>query len=186
MAKRQMAYVIPSYGRLIICAFWVAFAAGSFNARAGPFRASVVKIDITPDKPQWLLGYDARQSTGAHDHIFHRIVAMDDGKIQFFLISTDICLYSPSVYDEVSRELSAQTGVKPLQVWWSVTHTHSAPEVGPPGLGEALLQGAVRARSQHGIYGPGEKAIARGDRGSAGEAGAGAVGSGLGIRECHH
>ena len=139
MAKRQMAFVIARYGRLIMCTFLCAFA--PFTARAGPFRASVVKIDITPDTPQWLLGYDARQSTGAHDHIFHRIVAMDDGKTQFFLISTDICLYTPSVYDEISRELSAQTGIKPLQVWWTVTHTHSAPEVGPPGLGEAFLKG---------------------------------------------
>jgi neutral ceramidase len=141
MAKRQMACLIPRYARLIISGFLFAFPVGSFTALAGPFRASVVKIDITPDKPQWLLGYDPRQSTGAHDHIFHRIVAMDDGKTQFFLISTDICLYSPSVYDEISRELSAETGIKPLQVWWSVTHTHSAPEVGPPGLGEAFLKG---------------------------------------------
>ena len=28
------------------------------------FRASVVKMDITPDKPKMLLGYAARQSTG--------------------------------------------------------------------------------------------------------------------------
>jgi hypothetical protein len=25
-------------------------------------------------------------------------------------------------------------GIKPLQVWWTVTHTHAAPEVGGPGL----------------------------------------------------
>jgi neutral ceramidase len=141
MAIRQLARVMPRYARLIISALLIACPVGSFTAQAGPFRASVVKIDITPDKPQWLLGYDPRQSTGVHDHIFHRIVAMDDGKTQFFLISTDICLYSPSVYDEISRDLSAETGIKRLQFWWSVTHTHSAPEVGPPGLGEAFLRG---------------------------------------------
>src|SRR5208282_5893561 len=126
---------------LIVAAFFLAFALGSCAALASQFRASVVKIDITPDKPQWLLGYGPRQSTGVHDHLFHRIVAMDDGRTQFFLISTDICLYSPSVYDEITRELSEQMGIKRLQVWWSVTHTHSAPEVGPPGLGEAFLKG---------------------------------------------
>jgi hypothetical protein len=98
-----------------------------------------MKIDITPDKPQWLLGYGPRQSTGAHDHLYHRIVAMDDGKTQFFLISSDICLYSPSVYDEIASALETQMGIKPSQVWWTTTHTHSAPEVGPPGLGEAFL-----------------------------------------------
>ena len=125
--------------RLLVSAFLLAIVGTSFNSFAAQFRASVVKIDITPDKPQWLLGYAPRQSTGVHDRLYHRIVAMDDGKTQFFLISTDICLYSPSVYDEVVSALEAQTGIKPVQVWWTTTHTHSAPEVGPPGLGEAFL-----------------------------------------------
>ncbi|MEI6050298.1 MAG: hypothetical protein WCS03_15450 [Bacteroidota bacterium] len=33
------------------------------------FRAAVVKIDITPEDSQMLLGYQARRSTGIHDHI---------------------------------------------------------------------------------------------------------------------
>jgi hypothetical protein len=125
--------------RLLISAFLLCLVGTSFSSLSAQFRASVVKIDITPDKPQWLLGYGPRQSTGAHDHLYHRIVAMDDGKTQFFLISSDICLYSPSVYDEIASALEAQMGIKPSQVWWTTTHTHSAPEVGPPGLGEAFL-----------------------------------------------
>lgn len=111
------------------------------NILAAEFRAAVVKIDITPDQPQWLLGYDPRQSTGVHDKLYHRIVAMDDGTTQFFLISTEICLFSPSVYGELTKEIEKQTGIKPLQIWWTTTHTHSAPEVGPPGLG-AIFMGA--------------------------------------------
>ncbi|MGA2982743.1 MAG: neutral/alkaline non-lysosomal ceramidase N-terminal domain-containing protein [Terriglobia bacterium] len=112
---------------------------GSGNIEAAQFRAAVIKIDITPDKPQWLLGYGPRQSTGVHDHLYHRIVAMDDGSTQFYLISTDICLYSPSVYDQVTNEIEKQTGIKPLQIWWTTTHTHAAPEVGPPGLGSVFM-----------------------------------------------
>ena len=126
-------------GRVIVFVFVLAIVMSSSNALAGQFRASVVKIDITPNKPQWLLGYDPRKSTGVHDHLFHRVVAMDDGKTQFFLISTDIALYSPSVYDEVTKKLEEETGVRPLQVWWTVTHTHSAPEVGPPGLAAVFM-----------------------------------------------
>ena len=125
--------------RLLMTVLLLAAAGTSMAAGAAQFRASVVKIDITPDQPQWLLGYGPRQSTGVHDHIYQRIVAMDDGETQFFLVSTDICLYSPSVYDEVMSALAAETGIKPVQVWWTVTHTHSAPEVGPPGLGEAFM-----------------------------------------------
>jgi len=125
--------------RLLVALFLLALAGTSFNSRAAQFRASVIKIDITPDQPQWLLGYGPRQSAGAHDHLYHRIVAMDDGKTQFFLISTDICSFSPSVYDEVMSALQAETGIMPVQVWWTATHTHSAPEVGPPGLGATFM-----------------------------------------------
>lgn len=98
------------------------------------FRAAVVKVDITPDEPQMLLGYQSRRSTGVHDKIYHRIVAMDDGKTQFFLVSTDIGAISPSEYDRIAALLKKQLGINPMNFWWTATHTHSAPEVGPPGL----------------------------------------------------
>ncbi|MCW3112832.1 MAG: neutral ceramidase [Segetibacter sp.] len=97
-------------------------------------RASVVKVDISPSDSQYLVGYGERKSTGIHDRIYHRIVALDDGKTQFYLISSEICLFSPSEYDNVVAKLQKQHGINPLNVWWSVTHTHSAPEVGPPGI----------------------------------------------------
>jgi neutral ceramidase len=109
------------------------------------FRASAVKVDITPKSPQWLMGFGARQSTGVHDPIFHRIAALDDGATQVFLIASDLCLFSPSVYDDVTAEVKKETGIEPRQVWWTVTHTHSAPEVGPPGMYDVLLKG----RSEH-------------------------------------
>lgn len=105
------------------------------------FRAAAVKVDITPDKPQWLLGYAARQSTGVHDPLFHRIVALDDGQTQFYLVSTDIALFSPAFYEEFCRELKRQTGIERTNIWWTATHTHSAPELGPPGLAKAFLAG---------------------------------------------
>src|SRR4030095_13637545 len=101
--------------------------------------AAVVKINITPDVPKQLLGYAARQSTGIYDSIYHRIVVMDDGNTQFYLVSTEICEFSPSVYDRVSSQLKKQLNIDPQNFWWSVTHTHSAPEVGDPGLGEAFM-----------------------------------------------
>ena len=103
------------------------------------FRAAVVKVDITPTTPQPLLGFEARTSTGVHDSIYHRVLALDDGKLQFFLVSTDIALISPSVYDDFCRELKATLNIDRHQLWWTSTHTHSAPEVGPPGLPQAFM-----------------------------------------------
>ena len=69
-------------------------AAGAF-AQAGEFRASAVKVDITPSTSKWLAGYPARQSNGVHDRLYHRVAALDDGQTQFFLVSSDLCLFAP-------------------------------------------------------------------------------------------
>jgi len=111
---------------------------------AATFRAGVAKVDITPSDPQWLMGYAARQSTGDHDRIYHRVLAMDDGSTQFYLIASDLCLFSPSVYQEVAQRVSNELGVPATNIWWSVTHSHATPEVGPPGIYKTLL-----GRSDH-------------------------------------
>src|SRR5690348_17220942 len=87
------------------------------------FRAAAVKIDITPQSSQWLMGYNARKSTGVHDRIYHRILIMESDGAPFYLVASDLCLFSPGVYDDVARSL----GVPRTQFWWSVTHTHAAP-----------------------------------------------------------
>ncbi|MGC1242470.1 MAG: neutral/alkaline non-lysosomal ceramidase N-terminal domain-containing protein [Chryseosolibacter sp.] len=93
------------------------------------FRAAVVKADITPQNPQWLRGYNPRQSNSVLDPLYHRIVALDDGKTQFFLISSDVIGIPSPEYDRVTSILQTKHGIDPLNVWWSATHTHSAPEV---------------------------------------------------------
>jgi neutral ceramidase len=118
--------------------------AAGIPAFGAALRSSAVKVDITPDTPQWLMGYNARQSTGVHDKIFHRIVALDDGATQFYLVASDLCLFSPSVYDEAAQRLSKELGIPPGHMWWSVTHSHATPEVGAPGMYKALL-----GRSDH-------------------------------------
>lgn len=120
---------------LAVCAAMPHRASGQSRG----FRASAVKVDITPQTSKWLKGYNARQSTGVHDRIFHRIAALDDGSAQFFLVSSEVVSFAPSVYDEFAAQLQKETGIDPVNVWWTCTHTHSAPEVGPPGLSRVLM-----------------------------------------------
>lgn len=118
---------VPNF--LMLCLF---MTASSVAEPAAPgFRAANVKVDITPDSPRALHGYGPRKSEGVHDRIYHRIVALDDGGTQFFLVSSDICTISPSFYDDTRGVLEEQTGIVPDQVWWAATHTHAAPYVGP-------------------------------------------------------
>jgi neutral ceramidase len=122
----------------------IALILGSALPASADLRAAAVKTDITPQNSQWLLGYQARQSNGVHDNIYHRVLALEAAGTPFYLISTDLCLFSPNFHDSVMREVQNRTGIDPSHVWWSVTHTHAAPEVGPPDMYKALL-----GRSDH-------------------------------------
>ncbi len=108
--------------------------ASSIPATAASFRASAVKMDITPDEPQWHVAYAARKSTGVHDKLYHRIVAIDDGQTQFYLISSDLTVIPPSFYRETISRVSREVGIERRQIWWTATHTHSAPAVGSSGF----------------------------------------------------
>ena len=107
-------------------------------------RAGAAKVDITPTTPQWLSGYGPRQSTGVLDPIFHRVVALEAAGTPFYLIASDLCLFSPSLYDSATRELQKELGIDRKHVLWSVTHSHATPEVGPPEMYKTLL-----GRSDH-------------------------------------
>jgi hypothetical protein len=109
------------------------------TACAGVFRASAVKVEITPSSSQWLAGYAARKSDGVRDPLYHRIAALDDGKTTVYFISTDTCELSPGYVGKVKADIQQQLGILPQSIWWMATHTHSAPEIGPPGVGAVFM-----------------------------------------------
>ncbi|HEU5147482.1 MAG TPA: neutral/alkaline non-lysosomal ceramidase N-terminal domain-containing protein [Chryseosolibacter sp.] len=110
---------------LMVCMCDVA----SSQNRDGAFRAAVVKVNITPHTPQWLRGYNPRQSTSIHDSLYHKIIVLDDGTTQLYLISSDIIGIPSPEYDRMASIVEKEFGIRPINFWWSATHTHSAPEI---------------------------------------------------------
>jgi neutral ceramidase len=43
-------------------------------------------------------------------------------------------MMSPEYVDKVAQDIQPQLGIPPQRIWWMATHTHSAPEIGPPGV----------------------------------------------------
>lgn len=134
----RLSFSVISFALVAFLSSW------DVAAQQRTFRAAAIKVDITPQDSKWLSGYQPRQSDGVLDNIHHRVVAMDSGDTPFYLISSDLCLFSPTLYDNVTAELQKATGIDPKHVLWSVTHTHAAPEVGPPDMYKTLL-----GRSDH-------------------------------------
>lgn len=139
MNFRNKTSKINSLFAIILFSFICFASNGQPSGQIGKFRAAVVKVDITPCNSQYLLGYNERKSTSVHDPIYHRIVALDDGVTQFFLVSTDICIISPLEYDRVAAQIKSQFGIDQMNLWWTATHTHSAPELGPSGLDRVFM-----------------------------------------------
>ena len=131
-------------GLLAIATPLLPWAQSSSQTAPGRLRAAAVKVDITPPDSKWLSGYAPRRSDGVLDSIYHRVLALDSGDAQLYVIASDLCLFSPSLYDGVTSDLQKETGIDPKHVLWSVTHTHAAPEIGPPDMYKTLL-----GRSDH-------------------------------------
>lgn len=143
MANRFAFLLLMLFGQIVLAQQGV----------APNFRAAVVKVNITPDNPQWLRGYNPRQSTTILDSLYHRIIILDDGRTQFVLVSSDIVGMPPALYKRVTRILRREHGIDPLNIWWSATHTHSAPEIGPQFRGIPFPSMANRSKlaAQHEI-----------------------------------
>ncbi len=124
---------IPLFVLVITMVFWTANTLLA-EQTSSHLQASCVKINITPDSDQWFQSWSPRKSEGVHDSLYHRILVLKSGTVSFVLISSDVASISPELYLDLSATLHEAHGISPEAVWWTVTHTHSAPMISQPGL----------------------------------------------------
>ena len=105
-----------------ILSLYITTVAQNRNNAADGFRAAVVKVNITPETPQWLRGYNPRQSTAVLDSLYHRIVILDDSKTQFYLISSEVVGIPVPEYDRIT-EILQTPGASPLMTVLSPPRT---------------------------------------------------------------
>ena len=85
-------------------------------------RAGWAKINITPREPMPMAGYAPRDHfDSVHDSVYIRILAIDNGGIQCFLISADLLLFPPALESKI---LQHQGGRRFL--YFTATHAHSS------------------------------------------------------------
>lgn len=90
--------------------------------------AGVARFDITPDYPVSLLGYfNDRISTGIHDPLYCRLLALSGNGAHIMIVQIDTCLVPTSDAEYLRSEISGATDFGPDQILICTNHSHTAP-----------------------------------------------------------
>lgn len=92
-------------------------------------KAGAAQIDISPKDSQFLFGYPhvRRYSTGIHDALLSSALYLSDGRSEVMFIANDVIFVSKSSAAWVRRQINEKTGIKPVCIMITATHTHSGP-----------------------------------------------------------
>lgn len=104
-------------------------------AKRAPLLAGIAKAGITPPVGVPLAGFGARKSkpsTGVHDSLYVRVIALQAGEQRALLIGYDALLIHP----DLARMIEKRSGLKAEQLYFTATHTHS----GPGGWGQGFVE----------------------------------------------
>ena len=104
-------------------------------------RLGVSRINITPDKPTMMSGYDARKTpfTSVHDSIYANAFYFSGDKFQYLIITADLIGFPFSFVDEMRNLISSEIGISPKNIMLVAVHNHGGPSVGGHG-NEMVLQ----------------------------------------------
>ncbi len=110
----------------------------------GRFHAGWAKADMTPPIGTPLAGYGDRAgapSTGVHDPLFVRALAVSDERHQAVILAADMLIVPPNVADAVRERLRVAAGLSEHDLLFNASHTHSGPGGFAPGFVSSLFAG---------------------------------------------
>ena len=100
--------------------------AGWSGAAETGLRGAAGKVDITPDKPAYIAGYEMnRLSAGIHDRLMARCLILESGGVRIAFVSCDV-IGLPRY--QIGKIRAAIKSVEPAKVYIAATHTHSGPD----------------------------------------------------------
>lgn len=98
-------------------------------ARADGLRAGAAKVDITPQQPVRLAGYQSRTnlSQGVHDPLSARAVVFEQNGQRLALVSTDNLGFYNGTAEPLRKAILEGCQLQPSELFLCAIHTHSAP-----------------------------------------------------------
>ena len=94
-----------------------------------PIKIGVSQINITPEEPVMMSGYEARKtpSTGVHDSLFASALYFAGEKNKVLIITTDLIGFSAAMIDDFKKSIESKTGVPSANIMISAVHNHGGP-----------------------------------------------------------
>jgi hypothetical protein len=92
-------------------------------------KMGVSQVNITPDVPVPMSGYDARKTpfTGVHDQLFASALYFKSSETSLLLITADLIGYNSKFIDETRKLISDRIGISPENIMITAVHNHGGP-----------------------------------------------------------
>ncbi|NBP67470.1 MAG: hypothetical protein EBU52_01875 [Cytophagia bacterium] len=95
-------------------------------------------VSITPDHAMPMAGYRPRDRfEDVHDSLFTRVLLMDNGSAKIAMISVDLLLFPPALYQTLKQALQGKVDF----MYVSATHTHNGVGAFDPTMGGEIVSG---------------------------------------------
>ena len=114
---------------LLLCCLVVFGSIARTVAEPSGLRAGLGKVDITPDRPVRMGGYESRKdpSLGVHDPLGARALALEENGQRLVLVSIDTLGFYNETAEPLRRGILDECNLKPSELFLCAIHTHSAP-----------------------------------------------------------
>jgi len=116
----------------------------SHGSPIGQFEAGWGSRSITPPIGTPLAGFGDRKgkpSTGVHDEIFVKAMAVSDGTDTAVIVGADMLIVPENVAEIVRVRVSKQTVLTTNEILFNASHNHSGPGAFAPGLASRVFSG---------------------------------------------
>jgi neutral ceramidase len=91
------------------------------------FYAGISQSVITPPAGTYMVEPRGKLSTGTHDDLYAKAVALSDGKNTFVIVSFDLIGFTDLLVNSIRKAVFDSTGIKAGQLMLACTHTHNSP-----------------------------------------------------------
>jgi hypothetical protein len=116
----------------------------SHSSNIGRFEAGWSSLPITPPKGTPLAGFGDRKgkpSTGVHDEIFVKALAVSDGTDTAVIVGADMLIIPENVAELVRASVSKQIPLSANEILFNASHNHSGPGGFAPGFASKAFNG---------------------------------------------